>query len=146
MLCSTMPDELRAEKGYYAVGGCGGNIAWHTENDTIEIADKDILLRDMKVYLASVLGVANAEIMPFDWRATAKEFSGSLAKYEKAAAGHLRPRGRPQGPRRVRGGARELLFEDRRQVGQRFLGQRRDHGPGAHPRATQLHRRGPLPA
>ncbi len=39
------------KKGYYAVGGCGGNIAWHTENDTLEIADRDILLRDIKVYL-----------------------------------------------------------------------------------------------
>src|SRR5205823_8082385 len=26
MLSSTMADELRAVKGYYAVGGCGGNI------------------------------------------------------------------------------------------------------------------------
>ena len=29
MLSSTMTPELRKEKGYYAVGGCGGNIAWH---------------------------------------------------------------------------------------------------------------------
>ncbi|MHB2168583.1 M28 family metallopeptidase [Alsobacter sp. R-9] len=85
MLSSTMPDDLRAEKGYYAVGGCGGNIAWHTENDTIEIADRDILLRDMKVYLASVLGVANAEFLPFDWRATTKEFGETLGRYAKAA-------------------------------------------------------------
>ncbi len=39
MLSSTMPDDERAEKGYYAVGGCGGNIAWHTEDDQLEIAD-----------------------------------------------------------------------------------------------------------
>ena len=61
MLSSTMPDDLRAEKGYYTVGGCGGNIAWHTENDLIEIADKEILLRDIKVYAQAVLGVANAD-------------------------------------------------------------------------------------
>jgi hypothetical protein len=85
MLSSTMPDELRAEKGYYAVGGCGGNIAWHTENDVMEIADRDILLRDMKVYLGSILGVANAEILPFDWRATTKEFAGTVDTYAKAA-------------------------------------------------------------
>src|SRR5262249_25412173 len=36
MLSSTMPAPLRAEKGYYTVGGCGGNIAWHTEHDLIE--------------------------------------------------------------------------------------------------------------
>lgn len=85
MLSSTMPDDVRAEKGYYAVGGCGGNIAWHTENDTIEIADRDILLRDMKVYLAGVLGVANAEVLPFDWRAVTAEFRTTLGKYADAA-------------------------------------------------------------
>ena len=85
MLSSTMPDELRAKKGYYAVGGCGGNIAWHTENDTLEIADKDILLRDMKVYLATVAGIADADVLPFDWRAQAREFNSTIANYQKAA-------------------------------------------------------------
>ncbi len=85
MLSSTMPDILREEKGYYTVGGCGGNIAWHTENDTLEIADKDILLRDIKVYLLAVLRNANATILPFDWRATAREFAGTVANYQQAA-------------------------------------------------------------
>ena len=48
------------EKDYYDVSGCGANIAWHTENDTIEIADRDMLLTDMKIYLLSVLRVVNA--------------------------------------------------------------------------------------
>src|SRR5690606_3655902 len=48
MLSSTMSEEKRQELGYYRVGGCGGNIAWHTENDTMEIADRENLLRDMK--------------------------------------------------------------------------------------------------
>jgi len=85
MLSSTMPDDLRAEKGYYAVGGCGGNIVWHTEDDQLEIADRDHLVRDIKVYLAAVLGVANAEVLPFDWRATVAEFKETLASYQDAA-------------------------------------------------------------
>lgn len=89
MLSSTMPDDLRAEKNYYDVSGCGGNIAWHTENDTLEIADKDILMTDMKIYLLSVLRVANAEILPFDWRATAAEFSESLTRYQSAMGGQF---------------------------------------------------------
>src|SRR5580704_1664978 len=89
MLSSTMPEALRAEKGYYTVGGCGGNIAWHTENDTVEIADRDILLRDIKVYLAAVLGVANAQVLPFDWRATTREFAATLARYQAAAGDHF---------------------------------------------------------
>lgn len=85
MLSSTMPDVLREEKGYYTVGGCGGNIAWHTENDTLEIADKDILLRDIKVYLLAVLRNANATILPFDWRATTKEFTETIDAYQAKA-------------------------------------------------------------
>ena len=85
MLSSTMPDDLRAEKGYYTVGGCGGNIAWHTEHDLIDIADKEILLRDIKVYAQAVIGVANATILPFDWSATIGEFAATVEKYQKEA-------------------------------------------------------------
>jgi hypothetical protein len=85
MLSSTMPDILREEKGYYTVGGCGANIAWHTENDTLEIADKDILLRDIKVYLLAVVRNANAKILPFDWRATMREFNETIDDYQKKA-------------------------------------------------------------
>jgi N-acetylated-alpha-linked acidic dipeptidase len=85
MLSSTMPDDLRAKKGYYTVGGCGGNIAWHTENDVMDIADRDILLRDMKVYLAITAGVADADILPFDWRPQVEEFKATIDQYQKAA-------------------------------------------------------------
>ncbi len=85
MLSSTMPTALREEKGYYAVGGCGANIAWHTENDTLEIADPDNLLRDIKIYALGVVRVANAETLPFDWRATADEFAATVEAYQNAA-------------------------------------------------------------
>lgn len=87
MLSSTMPDALREEKDYYDVSGCGGNIAWHTENDTLEIADREILLKDMKIYLLAVLRIANANVLPFDWTATCDEFLGTIVKYEKASGG-----------------------------------------------------------
>jgi N-acetylated-alpha-linked acidic dipeptidase len=85
MLSSTMPDDLREQKGYYTVGGCGGNIAWHTENDLMEIADREILLRDIKVYAQAVIGVANSAILPFDWSATVAEFAATVEKYQKDA-------------------------------------------------------------
>ena len=87
MLSSTMPDALRQEKNYYDVSGCGANIAWHTENDTIEIADRDVLLTDMKIYLLSVLRVVNAEVLPFDWEATCAEFAETIDGYERASSG-----------------------------------------------------------
>lgn len=86
MLSSTMPDALRAEKGYYAVGGCGGNIAWHSVADTLEIADRDNLLRDLKVYGAVVWRLANAPILPLDLRAAGEDIKTNLLAY---AAGNF---------------------------------------------------------
>ena len=89
MLLSTMPKDMLKEKGYYPVGGCGANIAWHTENDTLEIADKDNLMRDLKVYVATLQRVLNNPVHPFDFRALAKEFSETVANYADAAKGHV---------------------------------------------------------
>ena len=85
MASSMMTDMARAEKGYYIVGGCGGNIAWHTEADTIEIADRDVLAKDIALYLEAVTTVANADVLPVDWRATATEFAATIAQYQSAA-------------------------------------------------------------
>lgn len=86
MLSSTMPEALRQEKGFYPVGGCGGNIVWHTEDDTLDVADPDHLLRDMRVYAAVVLRLLNAPIHPFDFRATVREIETYLYRYQEAAA------------------------------------------------------------
>ncbi|RVT84184.1 M28 family peptidase [Rhodobacteraceae bacterium CCMM004] len=85
MLSSTMPDDLREEKGYYAVSGCGGNIAWHTENDTLEIADRDVLMTDIRIYLLSLLRLVLPEVLPMDWRQAAAEFRDTLDGYQEAA-------------------------------------------------------------
>ena len=85
MLSSTMPEELVAEKGYYPVGGCGGNIEWHTEDDLTQIADLDILVEDIKIYTAAVFRVANAPVHPFDFAATAEELAATIRAYDEAA-------------------------------------------------------------
>ncbi len=85
MLSSTMSQELRDEKGYYAVGGCGANIQWHTEGDLMEVADKSLLIRDMRMYAASVLRVLNAPVHPFDWTRTTTEIRDTLSRYQEAA-------------------------------------------------------------
>jgi hypothetical protein len=87
MLLSTMPRELQQEKGYYPVGGCGANIAWHTENDTLEIADRDNLMRDLRVYVATLQRVLNNPIHPFDFRKLAAEFRDTLDRYSAGADG-----------------------------------------------------------
>ena len=83
MLSSTMPEDLRRERACCVVGGCCGNIAWRTERDLIEIADRDNLLRDMKVYPAAVVGVANAPVMPFDGRAMTATFAETIDRRQK---------------------------------------------------------------
>ena len=84
---SMMTAEDRAARGYYVVGGCGGNIAWHTENDTIEVADFDILRTDAELYATTVYGLATAELLPFDWRLTAAEFRVSILKAQTSVGG-----------------------------------------------------------
>lgn len=85
MLLSTMPDELREQLGYYGVGGCGANIAWHTEEDLLDIADRDILLKDMRIYAAAAMAAANATIAPFDFERTLDDFSVTLDSYQQGA-------------------------------------------------------------
>lgn len=84
MLSSTISPEGRAARGLYAVGGCGNNIQWHTEDDTLEIADRDNLLRDMRMYAAVVFRTVNAPLHPFDWTRTTAEFAATLERYSAA--------------------------------------------------------------
>ena len=81
MLSSTMPEAVAQEHNYYAVGGCGGNIAWHTVDDTLEIADRDNLGRDIMVYGGVVWRLANAPVLPLDLAAAGSDLRDSLARY-----------------------------------------------------------------
>ena len=89
MLSSTMPEELAKKLNYYAVGGCGGNIAWHTENDLLEIADREVLTRDIKLYVAAAWNVANAAILPFDWLAATAGLKAAVDRYQSATGEHF---------------------------------------------------------
>jgi hypothetical protein len=78
MLGPNVPPEVRRARGYYAVGGCGGNIEWHTEADTLDVADRDRLLRDIRVYTGAVFRAANAVVHPLDFRATVTQIERIL--------------------------------------------------------------------
>lgn len=84
MLSSTLPDEVAKEKGYYPVGGCGGNIEWHTEDDLIHVVDEEILMDDMKMYLLSVVRNVNATILPYDFKETVNDHLQTIEKYQEA--------------------------------------------------------------
>lgn len=85
MLLSNIPKEERERRGFYPVGGCGGNIAWHTEKDRIEIADRDNLERDLKVYLTAIGRFVGDEVIPLDFRETVAELNEALEDYEAKA-------------------------------------------------------------
>lgn len=85
MASSMMPDEEVRKRGWHHVGGCGGNIVWHTEDDVYEVADKGVLDLDIRLYLDAVLTFANAEVLPLDYLASVKEIATAVAGYQAAA-------------------------------------------------------------
>jgi N-acetylated-alpha-linked acidic dipeptidase len=89
MLSSSIPEDVLEAKGYYPVGGCGANIEWHTEEDLMHVADLDILVKDIKVYITGVLRAANSTIHPFNFVNTAKEFKETIQFYQDEAGGNF---------------------------------------------------------
>jgi hypothetical protein len=86
MLMSTISEEVKKEKGFYTVGGCAGNSwAWHTENDTLEVADPEVLFTDIRIYVASILRILNAYVFPFDFEQWSEDSEKVLEKYQSVA-------------------------------------------------------------
>ena len=86
---SNIPSEERERLGYYPVGGCGGNIAWRTEADRLEVADRANLERDLRVYLTLVSRLLNDEVLPLDYRRAAAELEEALGGYEASITRQL---------------------------------------------------------
>lgn len=86
MLLSNIPAQERAERSFYPVGGCGGNSdAWHTERDLLEVADRENLARDIRVYLEAVLRLATSPMLPYDHRAAVAEIAAAASDYASVA-------------------------------------------------------------
>jgi N-acetylated-alpha-linked acidic dipeptidase len=86
MLGSNIPEEIREERGYHPVGGCGGNSdAWHVSTDTLDKAGKDELLRDIRIYAVSILRVLNADLLPFDHTRYADRLIEHVEEYDSLA-------------------------------------------------------------
>jgi hypothetical protein len=84
-----MPAEEVKRRGWHRVGGCGGNIAWHTEDDRLDVADKTVLTKDIALYLEAVTTFADAEILPFDFRDCTAELSAVIDGHAAHAAKHF---------------------------------------------------------
>lgn len=89
MLSSVIPDSLLEDKEYYPVGGCGSNIEWHTEDDLLYVADLDILVKDIKVYMTTILRVLNSTVYPFNFVTKTEEIINTINKYQEEAGRHF---------------------------------------------------------
>jgi hypothetical protein len=83
---SMLPDN-HPDRG--TVEGSAGAWWWHTQYDTIEKADADVLAKDTQIYLSIILRLATAAVLPFDFAATAQDYLDALREYEEEAGGHL---------------------------------------------------------
>jgi N-acetylated-alpha-linked acidic dipeptidase len=82
---SRIPKAEIERRGYYYVMGNGGNLEWHTDDDLMPVASREVLLKDIQVYATAAFRLATASLLPFDWRALLKEFDQVIANYAKAA-------------------------------------------------------------
>jgi hypothetical protein len=82
---SRIPKAEVERRGWYFVMGNGGNTAWHTDRDQLEVADPDVLLRDIRLYALAVYRLATRPALPLDPAALVTDLQGHLARYAKAA-------------------------------------------------------------
>ena len=86
MALSEIPEEVRREKGFYPVGGNGGNsVSWHSDQDILDYVGFDVLMQDLKVYSATICRLANSLLLPYDFRETAVSHLTRLEYYQGIA-------------------------------------------------------------
>ena len=84
MLLSNLPRDQWA-----AVGGCGMNWWWHTEADTIETADRDVLALDARIYAATIARLCAGPVLPYPTEEAAREIADLIAEWAGKADGRL---------------------------------------------------------
>jgi len=90
-LQSGIPESVREERGYHPVGGSGGHAdAWHLSTDTLDKADRDVLVRDTQVYTLATARLAT-EPAPLDAPATVEHHRELLRAYDGTGGFDLSP-------------------------------------------------------
>jgi hypothetical protein len=70
-------------------GGCANAWWWHTEFDTLDKGDVDILTLDTRVSLAAVMELCTADVLPYEPARAAREVHDVLADVADRARGHV---------------------------------------------------------
>jgi Zn-dependent M28 family amino/carboxypeptidase len=71
------------------VGGSGGAWWWHSEHETIDKFDADILAQDTRLYASILMKLGTADLLPFRVAAIAEDFQDSLKEYIEEAGRFL---------------------------------------------------------
>jgi hypothetical protein len=75
------------------VGGSGGAWWWHSEHETFEKADIDVLVQDTSLYATIILKLATADVLPFNLVDTTQDYLDCLREYEEEGIGRFLPIG-----------------------------------------------------
>ena len=85
---SMIPADERKRRGWYSVGGNGGSPTWHTEDDVFEVADRQVLSNDIKLYTLAAARLAAVETPMLDYRIPLRDIQARVEQVQ-TQAGHL---------------------------------------------------------
>ncbi len=86
-LYSFLPDDHPDRKPW--TGGCAGAWWWHTEHDTLDKADPEVLTADCQLSLAFVAAMADRPLLPYDIEAACNEIAAFVRETDDLAGEHL---------------------------------------------------------
>jgi hypothetical protein len=66
-------------------GGSAYGYWWHTIEDSLDKADRDLLLRDTKIFLAMLWPLATQEVLPYDFEPVVVQMEAQIGEYARAA-------------------------------------------------------------
>ena len=82
-----LPDDHPDRRSW--TGGSANAWWWHSEFDTLDKGDKDILALDTRISLAAVTELCNAPVLPLDHTAVAREILDTVGRFQQQAGGHV---------------------------------------------------------
>ena len=66
-------------------GGSAYGYWWHTTEDSLDKADRDLLLRNTKIFMAMLWPLATQELLPFDFEPVVAQMEAQIGEYAQAA-------------------------------------------------------------
>ena len=66
-------------------GGSAYGYWWHTSEDSFDKADRELMVRDTKIFLAMLWPLATQEVLPFDFEPVVGQMEARLAELAEAA-------------------------------------------------------------